>query len=214
MISIHNRSFSCKDPRVGFSFLPPVSFEIFTASFSSGVSSFLLFTGYRDPTILVYPIHNGSHVLIRMEAQKKCKQNTCLTHRLTMGCYVYACTVRLLPNCNYVNVKVYKNNIRYIRNNVIWLLIKISTVWEVPIFDIFLVRIFPHSDWIQRDTPSSLRIQSEPNAAKYGPEKLRKRTFFTQWKERTNYHHSLLYLLYCCSFNFASYKEKLINLHG
>ena len=120
--------------------------------FLAGFSSFLLFTGYRDPTILVYPIHNGSHVLIRMEARRKCKQNNCLTHTLTMECYVYACTGRLLPNCNNVNVKVYKNNIRYIRNNVIWLLIKINTVWEVPVFDIFLVRIFPHSDWIQRDT--------------------------------------------------------------
>ena len=40
LISIHNRSFSCKDPRLGFSFLPPVSFEIFTAGFSSRVFIF------------------------------------------------------------------------------------------------------------------------------------------------------------------------------
>ena len=45
------------------------------------------------------------------------------------------------------------------------------TVYKVSVFGVFLVRIFPHSDWIQR---YSL------NAVKYGPEKLRIRTFFTQ----------------------------------
>ena len=45
---------------------------------------------------------------------------------------------------------------------------------------IFLVEIFPHSDWIRRDTEyPSVFI---PNARKYGPEKLRIRTLFTQRK--------------------------------
>ena len=35
-----NRSFSCKAPRLAFSFLPPVKFEIFTAGFSSRIFIF------------------------------------------------------------------------------------------------------------------------------------------------------------------------------
>ena len=35
-----NRSFSCKAPRLAFSFLPPVRFEIFTAGFSSRIFIF------------------------------------------------------------------------------------------------------------------------------------------------------------------------------
>ena len=37
-----NRSFSCKAPRLAFSFLPPVRFEIFTAGFSSRIFIFPL----------------------------------------------------------------------------------------------------------------------------------------------------------------------------
>ena len=53
------------------------------------------------------------------------------------------------------------------------------TAWKVSIFGVILVRIFPHLDWIGRDTPY-LSVLS-PNAEKYGPEKLRIRTRFTQW---------------------------------
>ena len=42
------------------------------------------------------------------------------------------------------------------------------TAWHVSVFAVFLVRIFPHSDWIRRDT-SYLSVFS-PNAGKYGPE--------------------------------------------
>ena len=42
-----------------------------------------------------------------------------------------------------------------------------------PVFGIFLVRIFPHSDWYL--------FVSSPNSGKYGPEKSRIRTLFTQW---------------------------------
>ena len=40
---------------------------------------------------------------------------------------------------------------------------------KCPNTDIFLVRIFPHSDWIRRDT-EYLSVFG-PNAGKYGPEK-------------------------------------------
>ena len=43
----------------------------------------------------------------------------------------------------------------------------------------FLVRIFPHSDWIQRDTECFSVFSS--NAGKYEPEKLWIQTLFTQW---------------------------------
>ena len=55
------------------------------------------------------------------------------------------------------------------------------TVWKGFVFGAFLLRIFPHSDGIRRDM-EYLSVFS-PNAEKYGPEKLRIRTLFTQcWK--------------------------------
>ena len=59
----------------------------------------------------------------------------------------------------------------------------INTAWKVSIFGVFLVRIFPHSDWIRWDTLSKFSPNSvfSPNAGKYGPEKLQIRTLFTQW---------------------------------
>ena len=51
------------------------------------------------------------------------------------------------------------------------------TAWNVSIFEVFLVRIFPHSDRMRRDTPS-LCVFS-PDSGKYGPEKLQTRTTFT-----------------------------------
>ena len=51
-----------------------------------------------------------------------------------------------------------------------------TTAWKVSVFGVFLVCIFPHSDWIRRDVFWSV---FSPNAGKYGPEKLRIRTLFT-----------------------------------
>ena len=51
------------------------------------------------------------------------------------------------------------------------------TVRKVSVFEVFLVRTFPHSYWIWRDTPY-LSVFST-NAGKYAPEKLRIRTHFT-----------------------------------
>ena len=53
------------------------------------------------------------------------------------------------------------------------------TAWKVSVFRDFLVRIFPHLDWIRKDSPY-VSVFS-PNARKYGPGKLRIRTLFTQW---------------------------------
>ena len=54
---------------------------------------------------------------------------------------------------------------------------KVSAAWKLSAFGVFLVRIFPHSDWIWRDM-KYLSIFN-PNAGKYGPGKLRIRTIFT-----------------------------------
>ena len=55
------------------------------------------------------------------------------------------------------------------------------TAWKWSVFGAFLLRIFRHSDGIRRDM-KYLSVFS-PNAEKYGPEKLRIRTLFTQcWK--------------------------------
>ena len=56
------------------------------------------------------------------------------------------------------------------------------TVWKVSVFGAFLIRIFTHSDWIQRDTPC-LSVFS-PSSRKYGPEKLRIQSLSMQcWPE-------------------------------
>ena len=55
-----------------------------------------------------------------------------------------------------------------------------NTAWKVSVFGGFLVRIFPHWDWIRRNTEYLPVFR--PNAGKHGPEKLRIRTLFTQCK--------------------------------
>ena len=85
---------------------------------------------------------------------------------------------RVLP----VNsAKLFKNSFlqntsrtKFSKESFIW------SVWKVSVFGVFLVRIFPHSDWIRIDNPY-LSVFS-PNAEKYGPEKLRTRTLFTVLK--------------------------------
>ena len=57
---------------------------------------------------------------------------------------------------------------------------ELNIAWKVPVFMVFLVRIFSYSDWIRKDTPY-LSLYS-PNAGKYGAEKLRILTLFTQWR--------------------------------
>ena len=41
------------------------------------------------------------------------------------------------------------------------LIMKILTVWKVPVLGIFLVHIFPHSDWIPRDNPYLKSVSKE-----------------------------------------------------
>ena len=54
-----------------------------------------------------------------------------------------------------------------------------TTAWKVPVLGIFLVRIFPPSNRLRKDT-MYLSV-SNRNAGKYGPEKLRIRALFTHW---------------------------------
>ena len=46
--------------------------------------------------------------------------------------------------------------------------LKDNTAWKVPVFGVLLVRIFPHSNWMRRDT-QYLSVLS-PKSGKYGPE--------------------------------------------
>ena len=55
----------------------------------------------------------------------------------------------------------------------------LTTAWKVSVFGVFLVYIFPHLDWIRKNTPYISAFS--PNAGKHEPEKLRIRTIFTQW---------------------------------
>ena len=54
----------------------------------------------------------------------------------------------------------------------------VYTLWKVPVFGVFLVRIFSHSDSIRRD--AEYLSAFSPNWRKYGLEKLRIRTLFMQ----------------------------------
>ena len=45
----------------------------------------------------------------------------------------------------------------------------LNFAWKCPKKEFFLVRIFPHSNWIRRDT--LYHSVFSPNAVKYGPEK-------------------------------------------
>ena len=54
----------------------------------------------------------------------------------------------------------------------------IITVWKVSVFGVFLVRIFPYSDWVRRDTKYLCAFSQ--TAGKYRPEKLQIRTLSTQ----------------------------------
>ena len=53
------------------------------------------------------------------------------------------------------------------------------TMRKVSVFEVFLIRIFLHLDWILWDTEYLSAFS--PNAGKYEPEKLRIRTLFTPW---------------------------------
>ena len=49
----------------------------------------------------------------------------------------------------------------------------VSNAWKASLFEVFLVRIFLHSDWIGIDTEYLSAFY--PNVRKYGPEKLRRK---------------------------------------
>ena len=56
--------------------------------------------------------------------------------------------------------------------------------WKVSVFGVFLVRIFPHSDWIRRDTEYLFLFSL--NAGKHRPRKLRIQKLFTHWTSHPN----------------------------
>ena len=70
------------------------------------------------------------------------------------------------------------HKMRTLTRNVLKDVCYLSLREKYPLFGVFPVRISPHSDWIRRDTPYLSVFR--PNAGKYGPEKLRIQTFFTQ----------------------------------
>ena len=62
--------------------------------------------------------------------------------------------------------------------NVVRVYVKDNAAWKVSVFGVFLFRIFPYSDWIQKDAPYlSVFI---PNVGKHGSEKFRIWVLFTQ----------------------------------
>ena len=75
-----------------------------------------------------------------------------------------------------------------------------NTVWKVYVLEVFLACIFPHSNWLRRDTPY-LSVFSL-NTGKYGPEKLRIRTLMTQcWQ------NSLTTKIAICSWKFVPFNK-------
>ena len=104
---------------------------------------------------------------------------------------------------------------------------KCSISWKLPVFGVILVRIFPYSDWIPRDTPYlsvwspnlgkyfvSLRIQSEfgkirtritPNTDTFYA------VFVKQVKVREDLQLSLLllFVLFCDSWMWCEKKTQI-----
>ena len=94
-----------------------------------------------------------------------------------------------------------------------------NTAWKVSVFGVFLVRTFPHSDWIRRDS-LYLSVFS-PNAGKGGPKKLWIRTLFTQWKfslglrkKRCQASEQIKYLNFLCqkSKRWKPLTNQIVNL--
>ena len=74
------------------------------------------------------------------------------------------------------------------------------TAWKVYLLEVFLACIFPHSDWIRRDTPYLFVLSL--NARKCGQEKLRIRTLMTQcWQ------NSLTTKIATCSWKFLLFNK-------
>ena len=84
-------------------------------------------------------------------------------------------------------------------NIVVWLGHKSvsDAAWKVFVFGVMLVRIFPHSDWIRRDTKYM---------GKYGPEWLQIRTLFTQCDGSSNVLEFKKTLRMMIRFKFLSLK--------
>ena len=90
-----------------------------------------------------------------------------------------------------------------------WIILEIYNTWKVSVFGVFLVRIFPHSDWRRRDTPSPYSVQmwknSDQKISKYGHFS-RSASFFRRflfiWA-------SFLYYIVMTSSAFNFYKKKL-----
>ena len=69
-------------------------------------------------------------------------------------------------------------NITYYFSEHINLRRMLDTAQTVYVFGVILVRVFPHSDWIRRETECLFVFN--PNAGKYRPKYLRIRTLFRQ----------------------------------
>ena len=91
----------------------------------------------------------------------------------------YSCTFNLRPvrrgfkRINKIPDINHNTNLVQKHNNIMC-----TTILKVSVLGVFLVRIFPHSNWIRRDSPY-LSVFSL-NAGKYGPEKLRVRILYAQ----------------------------------
>ena len=100
--------------------------------------------------------------------------------------------------------------------------IETDTAWKVSVFGDFLVLIFPHSDWIRSISPYSVNTEYisvfSPNAGKYGPEKLRIRTLFTQFQiwanKRLKMNHHLNTLCKIPKFHLISLCGNFVERHG
>ena len=105
--------------------------------------------------------------------------------------------MNLLPKFSFVFLSSHPKNDR--RNFfIVWFLVRISfsyiyfTAWKLSVFQVFLVRIFPHLYWIQRDIPYNSVFS--PNAGIYQSEKLRTQTLFTQCPVQRHTLNSAKYL--------------------
>ena len=86
--------------------------------------------------------------------------------------------LRKVVTCNFRPYQILALT-RILQNDFQKFLEQCRTEWKVSIFRVFLVRIFPHSDWhtFPYTETQSIRKIFSPNAGKYRPGKLRIRHF-------------------------------------
>ena len=113
--------------------------------------------------------------------QKYAKKNVHTTFRKRAERLMY----NIFTSCiaNFFNLPSDNNKLKYLR--------KYCTAWKLHVYGIFLLCIFPHLDWMRRDTLYTLYLSIfTPNTGKYELEKFCIRTLSRSVTQRKMVTHT------------------------